>query len=656
MPAVTALRALAPAAALAVLAGGAGTFTGGASAAGAAVGHAVVLAAALYAAGSWRDPLRLGWHGRWLTAALGVAVLASWAASPVARAGLVAVLTLPAWLLAPAAVARCWRDGPARRLGLTAVALVVTAVAATALAGRLLFADPRASAPLGHHNLLAVWLLALLPLAASPARARGAGRVLALTAVAAALAALGLTGSLAGLVGLGVVATLAGVLLVVRHTGVRWMMLAVAALLAAVATAAGPRLFGLLAGTDPSLAARSTYWAAGWRGFLQRTSLGWGPGAVPWTVGEWLRPVPGVNPPGQVVGDLHSLPLQLAYETGLAGLALVAATLGLFAWRRWRGTGDRATAAAGLLALAGAGTALLTTAPLAVTAVPAALAVAAGAALSAEPGDDDGGGRGGRRGWPVLLFVLLAAVLLTRLDLAQRHYERWRSAGERAAAELAAAVRLDPAFPLYRARLATDEEGAEDALRAAEGAPGVAALWLSAGSLGAAAGEGWSGAALRRACALDPLSAAAPFLLAVRDPAASAAPLRAARALVAEPRLAAALAFEGREELLAAALEEVEGWPGVDAGWRRAMVETVRGWDVDVAGEVARLNVVADGGGAGDSLSLHSFRRRPRRWVVTGFAVRRELARQVDLPPAAVRPESAPAAFASDLGCAPNEG
>jgi len=34
----------------------------------------------------------------------------------------------------------------------------------------------------------------------------------------------------------------------------------------------------------------------------------------------FLQPVPGVNPWGEAVGELHSLPVQIGYETGATGL------------------------------------------------------------------------------------------------------------------------------------------------------------------------------------------------------------------------------------------------------------------------------------------------------------------------------------------------
>ena len=91
-----------------------------------------------------------------------------------------------------------------------------------------------------------------------------------------------------------------------------------------------PRLARSCAGADPSVRARLVYSAAGWRGFLARPLLGWGPGSTAWTLAAWLRPEPGVNPPGEVVAELHSLPLRLLYELGVTGTALALAVVVLF--------------------------------------------------------------------------------------------------------------------------------------------------------------------------------------------------------------------------------------------------------------------------------------------------------------------------------------
>ena len=78
--------------------------------------------------------------------------------------------------------------------------------------------------------------------------------------------------------------------------------------------------------------------------------------------------------------------------------------------------------------------------------------------------------------------------------------------------------------------------------RAAEDAPGVAPLWLAAGILGLRAERPWAGRALEQAWALDPLAPFAPYFLAVAAPGSPAAPVQAAHALLAEPRLTAAMA------------------------------------------------------------------------------------------------------------------
>jgi len=507
--------------------------------------------------------------------------------------------------------------------------------------------------------------VALLPL-----RERGGPRLLAAAAGVLGLAALAASGSLSAAVG-AVAMALCAVLAALlsrrrrrRATGaVAAATLAAAVLLLLVAV---PRLGSLLAGTDSSLAARRTYWAAALDGAGERPALGWGPGSVAWTLGEWLRPVPGVNPPGEVVGDLHSLPLQLLYELGASGLVLSLAVLALFVWRRLAaapGAEDRALTAAGLLALAGAAAACLTVAPLGVPAVALAVAVAAGAALAGEgSGAEDAAPRRSGAAAAVLLYAVLAAALLLRLDAAHLRYDRSRGAGASALGELTDAVRLDPGFPLYRAHLARlaaaaarRDDGdaraaaAGEALAAAEAASGVAALWLSAGDLALSAGEDWAPLALERACRLDPLSAAAPYLLAVADPEAPGAAQAAARALVAEPRLAAATFFEGREELLGEAVALAAAWPGLAPGWGAELSRAVHGWDPAVAGDVVELRFASDRSPR-TALSLFAFGRRPRPLDLAAVALRRELARQVDLPAATTLRATAPDAL-GERGC-----
>lgn len=731
-PARRVFLSLLPAILLAVLTFWAGTFDGAATAVGAATTSLVVLAAAACAGRHWTDPLALGRRGRWLLAALWVVVLAGCWASPVSRAGWVVALTLPAWLLLPAAVARAWGRGAARKPaepsatepagepgeageaeergepekpGLSGdqgglkepasagpgrpiplpwpprtVAVLLLALAGTALAGRFFLGDARAAAPLGHHNLVAVWLLALLPLAALALRDRGAWRLLGAVGVAAGLAALAATGSLSGALGL-VALVLLAALLVSRWTEwdegsdgsdagarlhlpdlrsrLRHGLPPLLAGLALVAlTVALPRLGSIVAGTDPSTAARHTYWTAGLRGVAESPWLGHGAGSVPWTISLWHQPRPGVNPPSEVIGDLHSLPLHLLFELGGTGLALVLAVGLLFVRRRLAalpGAADPALSAAGLLGLAGAGVATLGVAPLAVPAVPAALALAAGAVLAGEgsrPAVGVGGGAAPPAlSWVPAVYALAAAATLAPLLLAQLHYDRSIGAdGEAARRELAAAVRFDPRFPLYRAQRARsgDEADAAGALRAAEAAPGVAALWLSAGELAVAVDAPWAGRTLERACRLDPLGAAAPFLLARLAPADPEAPRRVARALLAEPRLAAALFFEPRRRLLVEGLGTVAARAGVEAGWRESLVQSVVEWEPGESGELAELRFGA--AGHRGSLALHAFRRRPRVLDVAAVPVRRALAEQIRVPPASRLPSTSPDAFDA-AGC-----
>ena len=678
--------ALAPAAGLGLLSAWAGTFAGAASGGGAAATHALLLAAALAAFAAWRGPLALGRRGRFLLPALWLTAAASAWVSPVPRAGLAAAVLLPAFLLVPAAVARAWPDPQARRTGLAGLAAAVLGISLWALAAWLAGRTPRAAAPLGHHNLLAVWLLALLPPAVVPIRTPGPGRWLSAAAGGSGFAALAATGSLSALLG---AAVAAGALLVgggagrgrrgempgdaARRRGARRRRPAVLAalllggvVLGALLALALPRLRAVLAGRDPSVGARAVYLEAGLAGAAERPVLGHGPGSTPWTVAEHLRPVPGVSPPREVVGDLHSAPVQLLYELGATGLLLALAAFGLFLFRRLRAlprAADPPLVGAALLGLAGSGAALLAQAPFAVPAVGAAVAVSAGAALA---GEGVRWPRAGRRGLPALAalaYAAVAAAVLVPLDRAHLAWDRARRAPGRPEARLALAdaIRLDPSFPLYRAALAATvlddpragpaerRAAATEALEAAEGAFAVGPLWLLAGRLAVAADEPWAPIALERACTLDPLDAAAPFLLVVADPASPALPDRAGRALLAEPRLAAAAIWEGREEALTEAVRRVDAWPGIDPGWRETFRRRVHGWRTEVAGDLDELVVGVDLRGS-ESFSPVAFRRLPRPLEIGVVPIRVELARQIDLPPASALPTSSQAAF-GDRGC-----
>jgi hypothetical protein len=656
-----AAAALLPALVAAAFAAGLGTLAGGVGGARAAAAHALLLGGAALAGAAWPDPLRLGAAGRFLPPALWAAVLASAWASPAPRAGLLAALFLPAFFLLPAAVARVWRHPASAARGTAAIAAAVALVAGWALWDLGSQGAGRAAAPLGHHNLLAAWLVPLLPLALLPLRAPGAPRWIAGGAGLLAAAALVATRSLLGALALGVEAALA---LVWWRRGRRWLV--PAALLALLTQV--PRLAGILAGEDPSTAARAVYLAAGWRGFLARPLLGWGPGTTAWTIGGWLRPVPGVNPPGEVVGDLHSLPLELLYTLGATGSLLAVAAGGLFLWRR---RGERRTAvdprllAAGWIGLAGAATAALGGAPLAVTALPVVWTVAAGATLAAAAPPPAGAPpRRVRSAVPVAYAVVVALVVAPR-DGAHLAYDRAVRAGvgEAAAAALADAVRLDPSFPLYRARLAwlraeayPGGAAAREARAAAASAGGLSPLWLAAGASGRAAGEAWTAEALARACALDPLGALAPFHRLVLAPEAPAAPEEGARALLGEPRLLASPLWVERPALLAAVGDRLRRLEGVDRGWLEALVARLPealapengGGPGAPAAEVVTLGLEMDADPA-TAFSLYAFRRRPWPATLAPVALRGPLAARLQIPPATTLPTTRREALA--MGC-----
>ncbi|HSM14833.1 MAG TPA: hypothetical protein VLA66_12270, partial [Thermoanaerobaculia bacterium] len=220
---------------------------------------------------------------------------------------------------------------------------------------------------------------------------------------------------------------------------------------------------------------------------------------------------------------------------------------------------------------------------------------------------------------------------------------------------LAEASRLDPAFPLYRARWAWDapsppQERAATALRAAEDAGGVAPLWLRGGYLALEAGDRVAARqALGRALALDPLSAAAPFLIFVASGGERVD--CAGRALIADPRLAAATWWRGRAALRERALQAVLGWPGIDPGWREAFVEQARRRPPAEAGEEVDLTIEVDRTPA-LALSLHLFRRSPLPGEVARIRLDRAAVRGLEVGSAASLPSSAAAAFPRGA-CAP---
>ena len=580
-----------------------GTFWGSSDPVAFGVGLLVLTAFLAYGASRTSDPLALGPRGRWLIAALAVCVLISLAMSPVPRAGWVGVALGLALLRFPSAVAACWPTSTDRDRGLTGLSLAVAGVALYALFAMLLGYSERPAEPLGHHNLLGVWLVTVLPVAALPWRRGGWHRGVAALALVAGLTALVLTRSLGAAAALALV----GLPFLWRALRTPWRWLASLGLLLPLALGFD-RLTQVLAGQDLSTRARWGYWEAGWRGFLERPFFGWGPGSTPWTLGFHLRPEPGVHPPGEAVADLHSLAMSLLYELGLIGTLLMAGLLLLFLHRRREGAQDSALVrAAGAGLLAGLLAGILSGWPFAVGGLAIAWITVAGVALASGPPMEPG---------KVSLWVLLPLVLLPTV-LGNLAYGEAREADkpQDALAQLKRAQRLDPAFPLYSARhawLRADEAprpAAEAARRAAEAAPGVSLLWLKAGALGQQAGLDWSAEALLEACRTDPLQATAPFLLATGEPRSEESIGWTVRALLAEPLLLASPRWAERHGQLGDAINRLWKVEQVDSGWRTAVAETFE-YLGEPTGPTRDLGIALDNDPA-TSLSLYTFHRRP---------------------------------------------
>jgi hypothetical protein len=660
--------ALLPAFLLALFGAWSGTLPGGATFSGQVVGIVALLFALVLAPPDWGDPLRLG-SLRWLPWILWVVVVLSAATSPVLRAGWVGLILLPGFLAVPGVTARCWADDEKRRVGLRGVAVVLAGSALWALLAAVVLPGERsagAAMPLGHHTLLAAWLVLLsplvLPLLADTPPWRWFGGI---TLTLAALTTLA-TASSAGIVAALVEVGLGFVLL--RSARLGWPLSAqgrrAALLCVALLGGLGVALVILRGariaqGADLSWQLRAGYLNAAWRGLVARPWLGWGPGAVAWTSAEFLRPVPGGNPWGEVVGELHSLPAQLAYELGSVGLLVVVALVLAFAARRrreWRSSVGESTvagtshsaarlAAAGLVALAGGVVVGCGTGAVRITALPLAAAVAAGAALMGGPAPRAGFSRRVASG----IYAVLAVAALALPCWALWHYDRAVEANrqgspERALRELAAASRWDPRFPLYSFRRALllshaprpDGDSMINAERAAAEAAqdgvGLAPLWLAAGIFGRQVGAVGTRQALEKSCTLDPLDPFPSFYAMAADPEAPDAAELGALSLLAEPRLAAATFWEDKTPLFGAAVAAVRGWQGVDAGWREAFAKAAPAGEART-GSVARLSLGLDLEPA-LSFSLHAFRRRPwpTEWPL--ISVRRDLLPALRLPPA----------------------
>ncbi len=680
------LRPYLPALAVAATAGYSANFPTAGRLGAEVVTLVVLLTLAWFGSEGYRDPLALARpDGRgplalpWL---LVLAVAASFALSPVPRAGLGVVLRLPLYLLVPAAVSRCWRAPGERRRGTLLMAVVLASVSGFALFQWWHFGDPRPALPLGHHNLLALWLVTVVPLVVWPLWATGSSlgeKAVSLSATLLALATLVATRSLGGALGvLTFLATLTWVwrrAVPVSRTNRRILG---AALLAAglVLVPLLPRLGEIAAGTDLSVSARLAYAEAALEGAAARPWTGWGPGAAAWTVAEFFDPEAGTHPPGQVLSDLHSVALQVPYELGVPATALLLACAGLWLRRRVtdlpRAAPAVATAVAGTLGWAAT---LAVSGVFGVEALWLAGAVLVGAARwqewheeCREQGREPADRREGYAEVPpfpvsfrgtMAVRLLCMSLVMAHLPLldAMRHHALARCSEARRVDALAAAAALDP-LPLYEAqyvRAAIDSDGSLDVAEAerslteaATSARGVAALWLAAG-VGSHA-ETSAVPALERACALEPLGAMAPFFRYVAEPEHPDAARFAARAVLLEPRLLASVALAPGP--LSEIGREIEEWPALPPGWREEMTATVEriaalplpqgdAETVDLA-----LSVDSD---PATSMSLFVFGRQPLPQVIARVRLIRNRLEEIDLPSAGRLSEAA-GAFRSH-GC-----
>ena len=347
-----------------------GTFAGSASAAGSTVGAAVLLGMA--AMGPWQDPLRLGRLGRLLPLALWiVAALSAWR-SPVPRASWMMLLLLPAFFLLPGAVARWWNGISSR--GIT---ILVIGVSLWALIDHAVRDLPRVAMPLGQHNLLASWLVILLPLSLSTAREPGIWRWMGLAGGILPAVTILATLSLAGNLALAAEALIALGWIFRKRRSWAWGLIPLVLVAGLGLWSQRARIASIVAGQDLSMRGRVVYYEGAMEGFRARPLLGWGPGSAAWTAAFFFDPIPGVSPVGESVGELHSLPLHVAYEMGAVGLVAVLVLGAAFFVRRISEMGEDPLRFAGLVGLCGAAVASLGSAALSVTALPVAVALLA---------------------------------------------------------------------------------------------------------------------------------------------------------------------------------------------------------------------------------------------------------------------------------------
>jgi len=120
--------------------------------------------------------------------------------------------------------------------------------------------------------------------------------------------------------------------------------------------------------------------------------------------------------------------------------------------------------------------------------------------------------------------------------------------------------------------------------------------------------------------------------------------------MLADPRLAAAAFWRGREAVRRRAIDVVSRWDGVDAGWREAFVRQATRLSFVSHDEVDLVSRIDEEPAL--SASLHLFRRPGAPQELTRIRLVRPALDAVGLPSAAALATSKPAAFPKET-CAP---
>lgn len=588
-------KALAPALLVLVVACAGGLWTGATAVGGAVVGLAVVVAVA-GSAGRLAAPLGPG--SGWVSIVLAAVWCIATLHSTVPRAALGSWMLLPSLLVVPGLVAAARERNP--RLATGAIGASASLLGAIAL-GEGMWSGGPVAMPLGHHLLLAAVLLATWP-AWWLATVGWSWSTRALGAAPAVVAIIA-TESIAALVLLGVqIAWLARTK--------RWAVVLVA--VAGVAAIGGARFATIAQGLDLSTLARWRYLQAGWEGLMDSPWWGHGPGSTPWLIGNF-----GAAATGELVGDLHSVPLTMGFEVGLVGLiallGVALATLG------------RCRRGVELAPLIGIGGFLLIEPTFSSPAPWTVLGVALGLALElvAPPRS--------RRPWLGLVVAVGMCVLAVPALLGQWWWDRASVAADApgALSALRRAAGLDPGYPLYAWRLAFELGDAEAAATAAAKANGIAALHLGAAALGSGSAD-----ALEQARRLDPADPFAAWLevQSLGEQAAALEPLEVA--LRGEPRFLAAPAILLVPDTARAAIARLLEEPGLDPGWRTRLRE-VAGVLPEAGDGLLRRRADVE---ASTSLSVLLFRRRPWPVDLVRVPVDLELAAGLHLGPASSAP------------------